>query len=306
MLSVEGLIPLGQEWTSTAGIDDTCKKRIISSHCLGSDSRAAHLGYLWEKTEHKIYDLFACMLQIVTMALLVTCKGTSAEGHLHGVSSSRVLERLVPQTRAAAGRLWACSSCCLWAGEPVDAGWPHVWPAQHVGPCWGVSSCVPRSAGLGWEDSSAQLLCLSWGFSSLPHLNSTEGVVPMSPTFWPDSAPTNLCHGISCWVSIPGWSSVSLCSSRACIAWNRAIKHHDERFSSLSRGLSRRLCHLRVPEVSGRSRRSNCSSSGSGSPKPGAGLWNGGDGDEVRFSHCSCVRGEFGFQDTVLLSQDIM
>lgn len=40
--------------------------------------------------------------------------------------------------------------------------------------------------------------------------------------------------------------------------------------------------------------------------KPGAGLWIAGDGDEVRFSHCLCVRGESRLQDTLLLTQDIM
>lgn len=137
------------------------------------------------------------------MALLVTCKGMSAEGHLRGASSIRVLEHCATDLRGSWKAL-DVHSRCLWAGEPAGAGWPRVSPVQHLGLYWGVSRCVPRSAGLGWEDSSAQLLWLSWGFSSLPDLHSGEGVVPLSPTFWSDSAPTDLCHDISCWDSIPG------------------------------------------------------------------------------------------------------
>lgn len=89
---------------------------------------------------------------------------------------------------------------------------------QHPGPYWGVSDSVPSSAGLGWEDNPAQLLCLSWGFSSLPHLHSKEAVVPVPPTSWPDSAPTKLCHDVSCWDSIPAGALVSLCPSH--VKWN--------------------------------------------------------------------------------------
>lgn len=74
-------------------------------------------------------------------------------------------------------------------------------------------NCVPRRAGLGWEDNSAQLLCLTWGFSSLPHLHPKEGVVPVPPMSRSDSAPQSSAMG--CPAGMPSLAEAASPSAQA-------------------------------------------------------------------------------------------
>lgn len=146
------------------------------------------MGYLWEKTKTQT-RLFLCPFVRCDRLWPWHCchlQRDVSRGHLHGVSSihgwSTGYHSLGGSWEAPVGR--RSSRCGLSPCVTSPA------PSSLLG-----CNCVPRSAGLGWEDISAQLLCLTWGFSSLPHLHSREGVVPVPPMSWSDSAPQTSAVG---------------------------------------------------------------------------------------------------------------
>lgn len=142
-------------------MDDTRKKRIISSHCLGSDSRAALLDYLWGKKENTE--------SVVSSPIRegVTSHGHGIAGHLQRDVSrgSPARSELHPWV----GALGTTDLRGSWETLATKLLLPVGRRTSSCGlvPCK-THNCVPRSAGLGWENNSAQ--CLSWGFSSLPSL----------------------------------------------------------------------------------------------------------------------------------------